>query len=93
MPHTNQQLIDAGQSHAKLRQFLDAAHRGTSDLVLQCPTGTGRRMAEHSVTRAEAKPLIEQAVAEARTLEKRFNLEPWVAPKGVAGKKSPTDSK
>jgi hypothetical protein len=86
MGHTTQQLIDAGNAHGKLTRFLDAAHTGTADVVVGAKANGRGRAQEHSVPREVAQPIIDHAVEEARKLEVEYGIEPWRAPKGVAGK-------
>jgi hypothetical protein len=77
-------LIEVANRHAALTRFLDAAHTGTADLTVGTRANGRGREQQLSVPRAVAKPVIDHALAEARKLEERFNLEPWAAPKGIS---------
>jgi hypothetical protein len=86
MKHTSEQIIEATNRHGILTRFLDAAHTGTADVIVGARASGRGREQQLSVPRAVAQPIVDHAIAEARKIEERFNIEAWVAPKGVPGK-------
>ena len=88
MGHTIEQLQQAAVEHGRLAAFLSNAHAGTADLIVGARANGKGREAQVGVTQAVAKPVIDWAIDQIRKIEAEFGVEPWVAPKGVAGKES-----
>lgn len=82
---TPQEYETAQREHQSITQFLDAAHSGTADLLVGARAGGKGREHQVSVPKGECAAIIEARIERARTLEKKYPITPWVAPKGVAG--------